>query len=70
MVKCCVCEQLFEPPPDHLRAWGESGRDFDPTDWECEPCTVAMWTAMEAEYNPDLDCFPECSGDCDNCIPF
>ena len=38
MVNCCICNRSFEPDPARLKAWAESGRSFDPTDWECPDC--------------------------------
>jgi hypothetical protein len=37
-VKCYQCGTEFQPPAEKLKAWAESGRSFDPTDWECERC--------------------------------
>lgn len=38
MVTCFVCGAKFEPRPEKLKEWAESGRDFCPTDWECQAC--------------------------------
>lgn len=38
MVECYLCGETFEPSPERVKAWAESGRDFDPTDWECKRC--------------------------------
>lgn len=38
MVTCYVCGCEFEPTAEEMRAWAESGRNFDPTDWECPHC--------------------------------
>ena len=38
MVECFMCGAKFEPRPEKLKEWAESGRDFDPTDWECKSC--------------------------------
>ena len=38
MVTCFMCGAKFEPRPEKLKEWAESGRDFDPTDWECKTC--------------------------------
>ena len=37
-VDCCVCGITFSVSPARLQVWAESGRDFDPTDWECPEC--------------------------------
>lgn len=34
-VKCYKCGGCFIPEKKALDAWGNSGRDFDPTDWDC-----------------------------------
>ena len=34
-VKCYMCGRYFTPDPEKFNAWGNSGKDFDPTDWEC-----------------------------------
>lgn len=46
-VNCHLCLQPFEPDPDLVRAWGNSGRSFDPTDWECDACHVAYQHVVE-----------------------
>ena len=38
MVICFMCGAKFEPRPEKLKEWAESGRDFDPTDWGCKSC--------------------------------
>lgn len=38
MVECWMCGQEFEPGPESLKAWSDSDRDFEPTDWECGQC--------------------------------
>lgn len=38
MIECYLCGEMFEPSPEKIKAWAESGRDFDPTDWECGQC--------------------------------
>lgn len=40
-MRCYQCGVEFEPSPAALRRWAESGRPFDPTDWECEACRRA-----------------------------
>jgi hypothetical protein len=39
MVTCWMCGKEFEPDRERLREWAESGRNFDPTDWECSACS-------------------------------
>lgn len=39
MVTCWMCGKEFEPDRERLRLWAESGRNFDPTDWECSTCS-------------------------------
>ncbi len=39
---CWICGKEFEPDPERLREWAESGVQFDPTDWECPECQ-ALW---------------------------
>lgn len=38
MVQCYRCGIIFSPSVVALRAWAESGRPFDPTDWNCDDC--------------------------------
>lgn len=49
MIECYICGQEFEPDPEKLKAWAESGENFEPTDWECPDCY-----AYEPEI-PDYD---------------
>jgi hypothetical protein len=46
-VPCCCCEELFEPDPQQVDAWGQSGRRFEPTDWVCQACEAAGDAALE-----------------------
>lgn len=41
---CCHCNMPY-PDPERMQEWGDSGRDYEPTDWECPDCR----TAPEAE---------------------
>lgn len=34
-ISCWICGEIFQPDPEQLRVWAESGKPFDPTDWEC-----------------------------------
>ena len=60
MVNCCICNRPFEPDPARLKAWAESGRSFDPTDWECPDCRnleaeyAEAMRELEEEYEPRL----------------
>ena len=52
-MKCYVCgENEFVPDPAQVADQGNSGRDFEPTDWECDDYQprfpVAAFDAMEA----------------------
>ena len=37
-VPCFICDELFTPSTEQYNEWGNSGRSFDPTDWECPDC--------------------------------
>lgn len=37
-VRCWKCKTEFEPSPELIKEWAESGRPFEPTDWECGKC--------------------------------
>lgn len=45
MLACWMCGLEFEPDPERMRAWAESGRTFDPTDWECGQCEFDRFEA-------------------------
>jgi hypothetical protein len=47
VVPCCYCEQLFEPDPQQVEDWGQSGRRFEPTDWVCQACKDAEEADLE-----------------------
>lgn len=57
MVKCVMCGKEFEPKPEELKAWAESGADFDPTDWECPACEEAYdnWLAAQQGVEPTVE---------------
>ncbi len=40
-VKCWKCEEQYQPKPEDLKRWAESGASFEPTDWECPSCKAA-----------------------------
>ena len=46
-VNCHLCNEPFQPDPEKVDAWGNSGRPFDPTDWECGDCHVAQENIRE-----------------------
>ncbi len=59
-VPCYQCGQPFEPSPDALKAWVESDRTFDPTDWVCPACSAAeerrpLTLAEAMDLMPDGD---------------
>jgi len=35
---CWMCGEDFEPDPERVLEWAESGVAFDRTDWECQKC--------------------------------
>ncbi len=41
-VNCFMCGKEFEVEAEKAREWAESGRPFDPTDWECPDCLDAL----------------------------
>jgi hypothetical protein len=41
-INCHICNRPYEPDPDKVQAWADSGRRFEPTDWECEECDVIL----------------------------
>ena len=41
-VECHLCQEPFEASEERVRAWADSGRPFDPTDWECPDCCRAL----------------------------
>ena len=56
-IKCYKCGREFVPDRAKLDAWANSGRPFDPTDWECEYCsqmeTFGTYEAPESEDEVD-----------------
>lgn len=56
-VECWLCGKLYTPDPDKVKAWAESGRPFDGTDWECGLCDVDMTdddgNGVEIEYEDE-----------------
>ncbi len=37
-LECWMCGEMFVPDPEKVKAWAESDRPFDGTDWECPDC--------------------------------
>mgnify|MGYP001438162848 CR=1 FL=1 len=35
---CWCCGKMYEPSSESIKAWAESGHDYDPTDWQCPEC--------------------------------
>jgi len=52
---CYKCNRNYTPPPAQMKAWAESGRDFDPTDWECGTCQAAE-AAVRDQSEPVCNC--------------
>jgi len=50
-----MCEVEFLPNINNVRAWGNSGRSFDPTDWVCPDCEDAMNAAADDVQDAYLD---------------
>ncbi|MEE8390499.1 MAG: hypothetical protein V3S14_06840 [Anaerolineae bacterium] len=51
---CCSCGETYGEDKAKVKVWAESGRDFDPTDWECECCQRGWgWLFDRAE---EVDC--------------
>lgn len=64
---CYVCEQLFVPDANQMKAWAESGRPFDPLDWECGDCDVIDYIDHEEVMAADCleDSFDKLMDDLD-----
>jgi len=53
-VPCYMCGRQFQPDPVKMQEWGNSGRPYEPTDWECPVCWQAsLEEAKDSE--PDID---------------
>ena len=37
-ISCYQCGIDFQPNPEEIKQWAESGRQFEPTDWLCPDC--------------------------------
>ena len=46
-VECFMCGGWFTPNKAQWDSWGNSDRDFDPTDWECQQCERDEADALE-----------------------
>jgi rubredoxin len=49
LIECYVCGHSFAPTDEQLEAWVNSGRNWDPTDWECPACIKAESDSADAE---------------------
>lgn len=47
-MECYVCHREYQADPVAAKAWAESGRAFEPTDWVCPRC-IADLEAYETE---------------------
>lgn len=47
MMTCWMCNTDYEEDPERVRAWAESDKNFDPTDWECPDCKAASFRVTE-----------------------
>lgn len=66
-MECYICGKLFDPDPERVKAWGESGEDFEPTDWECPDCDALEWQFLDDDdFEVDWDEVEEVD-DCDVC---
>lgn len=58
-VPCWMCGELFQPDPDALRRWVESGRGWMPDDWTCPRCERAAneqpWDEPDGEGETEFD---------------
>lgn len=53
---CYMCETEFQADPKVVKLWADSGRSFDPTDWECPECSDIEWGSQEeSDYLDYLD---------------
>lgn len=39
---CVHCGELYTPDKEQVDEWANSGRAYDPTDWECPDCLAAL----------------------------
>jgi len=56
-----MCNQEYEPDQVDIDAWGRSGEDFDPMDWECDYCRDAQDRLAHEEdrFSDDMVDWPE-----------
>jgi hypothetical protein len=50
LVQCCMCGETYHAEPRQILEWGNSGRDWDPTDWVCPDCIAGEQAADETAY--------------------
>lgn len=55
MVQCWQCENMFEPDKEAVKNWAQSGKAFEPTDWECEDCRRANDPAFNESLYPTAE---------------
>lgn len=53
--ECYICGTTFVADPAKMKAWAESGRDYDPTDWECECCRWWEYPAADESDQEALE---------------
>lgn len=53
-----MCGAPFEPNPEKVRLWAESGDNFDGTDWTCPACVALDDVGQDDEPEPQED--PPC----------
>ena len=50
-VPCYKCGIEYQPTAEAMRVWAESGRQFEPTDWECPECDWVEESEREERYD-------------------
>lgn len=55
MMTCYQCRNPYEPDPEKVRAWVESERSFNPTDWKCPECQAVWLNDLNAEAKCESD---------------
>lgn len=63
MIECWICGKLFEPDPEKVKAWAESDRGFDGTDWECRECIQLEYQDDDSYYEDYERQCPYCAGE-------
>lgn len=74
MVTCWICNKPYEPNPEKVKAWAESGSNFDGADWECPEClSTEFEDDDDYDYEPEWRDCPHCGGtdeDPDGLLPW